>query len=85
MCEIGSAICLPDSEPYKVMIAINDFSMITDAPLETKKNYCRWNKRFNLTTLTCSYRSIDDLERVYIYLMKKDKPICYWRGEAKDF
>lgn len=47
MCEIGSAICLPGSEPYKVKIAINDFSMITDAPVETKKNYCRWNKRFN--------------------------------------
>lgn len=46
MAEIGSGICLPDTKKYKIKIAINDFTFITDAPLESKGNYCRWNKRF---------------------------------------
>ena len=47
VCEVGYGICLPESKKYKVKVAINDFSMITDAPLEAKEHYCRWNKRFD--------------------------------------
>ena len=46
IAEIGFGICLPESKKYKVKIAINDFEMITEAPIEAKENYCRWNKRF---------------------------------------
>ena len=47
ICEIGYGICLPDNKKYKIKVAINDFSLMTEAPLETKQNYCRWNKRFD--------------------------------------
>lgn len=47
ICEVGYGICLPDSKKYKVMVAINDFTMTSEAPLEAKENYCRWNKRFD--------------------------------------
>jgi len=85
MCEIGSAICLPDTKKYKIKVTINDFTLITDAPLETKNNYCRWNKRFDLQTLSSVYTTIEDLEMVYIYLMDSDKAICFWKGHLKDF
>jgi len=62
MCEIGSAICLPDSKKYKVKITINDFSITTDAPVESKKNYCRWSKRFDLQTINTVYQAVEDLE-----------------------
>lgn len=25
------------------------------------------------------------MDRVYVYLMEKDVPICYWRGKLTDF
>lgn len=47
ICEIGSGICLPETNnKYKIRIAINDFNFSTEKPLESKNNYCRWNKRF---------------------------------------
>jgi hypothetical protein len=51
MAELGAAICLPETKKYKIKIAINDFSVITDAPIESKENYCRWNKRFDLINM----------------------------------
>jgi hypothetical protein len=36
IAEMGSGICLPDSKKYKFRIAINDFIMNSDAPLECK-------------------------------------------------
>ncbi len=47
ICEIGSGICLPDTKKYKIKVSINDFTLTTDSPLESKENYCRWNKRFD--------------------------------------
>lgn len=48
IAEVGCGICLPDTKKYKIMICINDFSFQTDVPLESKENYCRWNKRFDI-------------------------------------
>ena len=85
IAEIGSAICLPDSKKYKIKIAINDFSLTTEAPLECKENYCRWSKRFDATTFSAVYTSVEDLEKIFIYLMDGDSPVCYWKGMVKDF
>lgn len=67
------------------MIAINDFTMITEGPLEYKENYCRWNKRFDQQVLSTCYVSLEDLDRIYVYLMDGDDPVCYWKGDCKDF
>ncbi len=85
IAEVGSAICLPESKKYKVKIAINDFFMVTDNPLESKENYCRYNKRFEAQTFSTVYTSVEDLEKIFVYLLDGETPICYWKGLLKDF
>jgi hypothetical protein len=85
MCEIGSAICLPDTKKYKIQVTINDFTLTTDAPVESKQNYCRWSKRFDTQAINTVYTTVEDLEKIFIYLMDGDKPICYWKGQCSDF
>lgn len=58
---------------------------MTEAPLETKENYCRWNKRFDSQILQTVYTSVEDLEKVFVYLLDGDSPVCYWKGSLKDF
>jgi hypothetical protein len=31
------------------------------------------------------YQSVEELDRVYVYLMDGNTPVCYWRGKCKDF
>lgn len=85
--EIGSGICLPETNnKYRIKIAINDYTIMTDKPLESKNNYCRWNKRFDQTVINTCYVSLEDLDRIYVYLIDDDKkPICFWRGDCKNF
>lgn len=83
--EIGAGICLPDSKKYNIKITINDFTMETDKPVETKKNYCRWTKRFDPQEFEAVYTDIADLDMIYVYLMDGSKPVCYWKGKATDF
>lgn len=83
--EVGSAICLPAHKKYTVRIQIADFFIDTKAPLESKASYCRWSHRFDAVKFRCPYRSVEELGRVYFYLMDGSSPICFWRGEAKDF
>ena len=30
-------------------------------------------------------QSLEELDRVYVYLLKDDKPICYWRSQVSNF
>ena len=53
--------------------------------IEQKGNYNRWSERLPTTTFKCPYKSLDELGRVYIYLLEGDEPICFWKGLAKDF
>ena len=85
MAEIGCGMCLPDEKKYKIKITINDYSMITDNPVEVKPGYCRWNKRFDMQTMQCVYTSHLELDNVYVYLMEGNKPICFYKGECTDF
>jgi len=36
-------------------------------------------------TFTGPYRTVEELGRIYVYLMDGNVPICYWFGKAKDF
>jgi hypothetical protein len=78
LAEIGGGICLPGKKAYKIRIAINDFNLDTPAPKESKPNYCRWSHRFDVTTFKGPYKSVQELNRVYIYLMDGDDAICFW-------
>ena len=86
MVEIGTGICLPDSKKYKIRIAINDFVLQTDGSMHDKEeNYCRWNKRFDLQTIKTVYPSVEEMGRIYVYLLDGSNPICFWKGNIADF
>jgi len=86
MAEIGQGICLPGKETkYKIKVQINDFVWETDAPKEKKKGYCRWSQRSEGKKFTGPYKTLEELDRIYVYLMDGSDPICYWRGQVADF
>jgi C2 domain len=85
MAEVGCGVCMPETKKYKIKISINDWSITTAAPLESKENYCRWNHRFDVQLLTCSYPHLKQMDRIYVYLMDGDVPVCYWQGKPTDF
>ena len=47
--EIGTAICLPDSEDYKIRVSCGEEYWETDTPKQGKdqkmERYCRWSFR----------------------------------------
>jgi hypothetical protein len=45
-----------------------------------KENYCRWSQRFDPTSFKVPYKSIEELDRIYVYLMDGNEPICFWKG-----
>ena len=65
---------------------MGDITFESDAPKQAeKKGYNRWSWRYEQTTRHSKFKTVEMLDRVYIYLMDKDSPVCYWRGQAKDF
>jgi len=48
IAEIGQGICLPETEKYKIRIAVQDFSCTTKGdPRNVKDHYCWFNYRFD--------------------------------------
>jgi len=31
------------------------------------------------------YQSIEEIGKIYVYLLQNDIPICYWAGKLSDF
>ena len=76
---------MPGNKKYRIRIAINDFTVDSKDPKECKESYCRWSERIDPVSFKCPYKSIEELDRVYVYLMDGNEPICFWKGLAKDF
>ncbi len=85
IAEVCAGISLPDSSKYAVKIAIADYSVQTKDPLLVKNCYNRWLARFPQTTFRAPYASAAEIGRVFVYLMDGDSPICYWKGDTKEF
>lgn len=85
MIEFITGISLPGSKKYKLRLQINDFTIDSAAAIEQKGNYNRWSTRTAATSFKGPYKNIDELGRVYIYLMDGDVPICFWQGLASEF
>ena len=83
--EVSQGICLPGKEKYKIKLKIGDFELITDKPSDYTTGYCFWNYRNIKAIMKTPYPDVENMERVYIYLMDDDKPICFWRGMVSDF
>ena len=85
IADIGLGICLPDDEKYTIKIKIGDFELNSSKPKEAKKGYNRWSERFNTTTFKSCYPDLKAMDRIYIYLMQGDVPVCYWKGSVEEF
>ena len=83
--EIGGAISLPDSKDYKIKVCLNDWSWETNKPIESARNYCRFNQRFEANDVKFPYKTNDNIGKVFVYLMNGKDPICFWKGSVLDF
>jgi hypothetical protein len=48
-------------------------------------SYYRWNFRSDVVQYKAPYKTIEELDKVFIYLIDGGEPVCFWKGEAKDF
>lgn len=86
VAEVGMGISLPPNDTnYTVKIKIGDFEKTTGKPKEPKQGYNRWSERIEPCVMRSKYSSIEEMDKVFIYLMSGDHPICYWKGQIKDF
>ena len=76
--EVSQGICLPDKKKYTVRLQIGSLKLETRKPMQYAEGYCFWNQRFDENTWNSPYHTLEDMGRVYIYLMEGDDPICYW-------
>lgn len=85
--EFGSGICLPKSSDYRARLSIGNFFIDSDKPKGKIKGTCNnWFHRSKANMVFKSpCQSLEELDRVYVYLLKEDKAICYWRGKVSDF
>ena len=85
IAELGLGICLPGYENYTVKIQIGDFVLRSAAPMESRQGYCRWSERINMTTFKSFYSTPEQMDRIYVYLMSGEVPICWWKGQVTEF
>ena len=79
IAEIGQAIALPKSgKKYKIKMVIGGKELITKEPKVAKKNYHRFNERFEQQTLKLPYVNLSDFGKILILLMDEDKPVSYF-------
>ena len=84
--EVGQGICLPtNNTKYLIKIKIGEFEIITEAPKESKPGYNRWSYRCPQQVMKSVYQSIEEMEKVFLYIMDGTVPICYWKGNITDF
>lgn len=93
--EVGMGICLPpktsggllsSASPFKIRVKIGDaFDWTSGNPKEDKGTYSRWSERYNQQTIQTIYQSVEEMDKVFVYLMEGDSPICYWKGSVTEF
>ena len=85
IAEFCTGICLPKEKKYKIRIQINDFQIDSAAAIEQKGNYNRWSNRTAVTLFKGPYKSLEEIGKVFIYLLDGDVPVCFWSGPASEF
>ena len=85
IAEVGMGICLPENKAYTIRISMANFSMDTDKASIVKPSQNVWNQRFEPFTIQAPYNSLEEMNRIYFYLMDGDTPVCYWKGKISDF
>lgn len=76
---------LPEHKKYTVKIQVCDFEFETKLASVQKRNFNRWNQRFEKATYKAPYLDVYDCGKVLIHLMDGKVPVCYWKGKVSDF
>lgn len=86
IAEVGQAIALPDSKPYKVKFLIGGKSIETNLPQHQAHNYCRFNERIEQQTLQVPYRNTSEFGSLIILLMDdKNQPVCFYKDSISNY
>ncbi len=67
------------------MIKVADYYVKTERIIINEGTYRRWTNRFNTSQLIAPYTSVEKIGRIFVYLMRDDHPIAYFKGNASDF
>lgn len=59
--------------------------MQTKKPELRKKKQSMWKCRFSQATYKAPYISTENIGRVFVYLMKGNDPICYYKAGIEEF
>lgn len=86
--QISSGIALPDEDTqdkkYEIKVSIGKRSWSTGAAKQNECNYARWDYEFD-DTFKDTYQHVSRLPDVFVYLMIKGKPACYFRSTIDAF
>jgi len=86
MAEFGQGVALPDKKKYSIELTIGDLSIKSGPPAYAENTYNRWNFRTPATKMIAPYPDINDIGRVYFYLVdEKGKRVCFASKTVKDF
>lgn len=51
-----------------------------------KVGYNRWSWRLHKEKFKSKFHSLENMERVYVYLLDaKGEHVCFWKGKTSDF
>ena len=86
--QVSSGIALPDKDTkdndYEIKVSLGKRSWTTGRARQNEVNFARWDfkhrETFNETYLRC-----ENFPDVFVYLMIKGKPACYFRSKIENF
>ena len=67
------------------MIKIGDFTLKTEKAAVQENTYTRWSTRFKQQTYKSPYQFLEDIGKVFVYLMQGDRAICYFYDDIENF
>jgi hypothetical protein len=85
IAEVGQAVALPAHDKYSVKIMVGGEVFETSKAKVAKKDYNRFNERFEARIVQKPYVSISDFDTVFVVLMDDDKPICFYRDSIENY
>ena len=85
--EVGQGFALPSEDKYRVKIKIAEQEFMTDDPAYNMGQYNRWKQILKPKDdyLELPYENVEDIGKVFIYLMKGNDAICYYAANVTDF
>ena len=78
IAEVGQGVALPYTDKFSVKIMVGGEEFKTDKAKVGKKDYNRFNQRFESRVVESVYTTIEEWGNIYVILMDDDKPICFF-------